>query len=158
MAREPSSVHILIVDDNPAVGIPWQRLLRTICSGCREPYEPPRHEIEMVGALPPGETMLYRGSGCNSYLGTGYRGRTAVFEVLPITDDVAELVTRDAWEHEVRTVADVPSLRDSGISKVLAGITTAQEVRRVIGLGMDRDQEAAGPVLAPSCHGPSLNA
>ncbi len=137
-------------------GVIAQRLLRTICPDCRETYKPSGPEIDMLRGERPRKGTLSRGAGCDECLRTGYRGRTAVFEVLPVTPTTSELIACDASETELRATANVPSLRDSAIKKVLAGITTVDEIRRVIGVSMEGQQTTPRPVLAAAPGGPHL--
>jgi type II secretory ATPase GspE/PulE/Tfp pilus assembly ATPase PilB-like protein len=77
---------------------------------------------------------FYRGRGCEACLGTGYRGRVAIAEVLPLRPKIKEALIKGANEHAIREIArseGMPSLRENGIKKVLEGSTTVDEVLRV---------------------------
>ena len=112
-----------------------QRLVRVLCPRCREPYEPTDPMKEILGfPLPPLETHIYREKGCPDCSYTGYRGRTGLFEVVEITDDIRDLIKVKSASDEYKQVlktAGVPTVRRDGIRKVIAGITTLDEVMRV---------------------------
>jgi len=116
-------------------GVLAQRLVRLICAACRVPYEPEPKELRSVGieAMPAG-VSLYRGKGCADCRGTGYRGRTGVYEFLPMTEEVRSLTLRKAPGHEIRqraVAAGMTTLRHDGWAKCCAGVTTIDEVLRV---------------------------
>ncbi len=111
-----------------------QRLVRTICNNCREPYEPAQHEIRLVGLKPEdieGRTM-YRGKGCSDCNNLGYRGRLAVFELLEMSDPLRELVFHSAsmmkLAEEARLSGGMMTLQQDGVRKILMGRTTVEEV------------------------------
>lgn len=115
-------------------GIFSQRLVRKICPRCRQAYEGTPEEATLLG-LPPGQHRMYRGAGCSECFQTGYRGRTAVFEILPMSQEVRRAIhSRDkkAMEEAVRRSAFRPILDDCA-QLVLDGITTSDEVARIIG-------------------------
>ncbi len=115
-------------------GIFSQRLVRKICPRCRQAYEGTPEEAALLG-LPPGRHRMYRGAGCSECFQTGYRGRTAVFEILPMSQEVRRAIhSRDkkAMEEAVRRSAFRPILDDCA-QLVLDGITTSDEVARIIG-------------------------
>ncbi len=112
-----------------------QRLVRVLCPRCREPFEPTDSMKEILGfPLPPLEKHIYREKGCPDCAYTGYRGRTGLFEVVEITDDLRGLIklksASDAFK-KVLKASGVPTVRRDGIRKVIAGITTLDEVMRV---------------------------
>jgi general secretion pathway protein E/type IV pilus assembly protein PilB len=109
-----------------------QRLVRTICTDCREPYEPDRGRLPSDFVLEPG-AAIYRGKGCRKCRGTGYRGRTGLFELMIVTDPVREKVMGRAPTGEILAVAKgegLRFLREDGWMKVRAGLTTPEEVIR----------------------------
>ncbi len=118
------------------VGILAQRLVRKICSHCMESFEMESAELIAMG-LEVGSknrVKLYRGKGCINCRGTGYFGRTSVFEVLPYTESVKKLTTADTDLHKIRTKAKeegMVTLRQNAVKKLLKGVTTYQEVLRV---------------------------
>ncbi len=120
------------------VGVMAQRLARSICDHCRAETTLTREQSELLGLnLPPRSDktlpMKY-GEGCARCRGTGYRGRTGVFEPLPIDDNIRQLVTREADAPEIRKAAraeGVMSLRESAIRKLADGVTTFEEVMKI---------------------------
>jgi type II secretion system protein E len=107
-----------------------QRLVRTICPGCKESYKPDLDRLPRDFQLEKGE-VLYRGSGCRKCRGTGYRGRTGMFELMVADDDVREKIMARAPSSEIIKVAKANGLRlirEDGWLKVRAGITTPEEV------------------------------
>jgi general secretion pathway protein E len=116
-------------------GVLAQRLVRIICSACRQPYEPEAKELRAVGieALP-GGVALFRGKGCADCRGTGYRGRSGIYEFLPMTEELRSLTLRKSPGHEIRQraiAAGMQTLRQDGWAKCCAGVTTIDEVQRV---------------------------
>jgi type IV pilus assembly protein PilB len=121
------------------LGVLAQRLLRKVCEDCREWYLPERAVLESLGVpamSADGELVkLARGAGCRECNGKGYRGRTAVYEVMTMTDAVRNLVLTRAASTAVKeqAIADgMRPMRVSAMRKVLAGITTVDEVSRVL--------------------------
>jgi general secretion pathway protein E len=113
-----------------------QRLVRKVCPQCREPASVPLEIEEAFGLAAGGLPTLYRGAGCEHCRGTGYRGRTGIYELLVMRDDIrADLLERrDAGELRALAVrSGMPTLRDDGLRLVRAGITSAAEVMRVTG-------------------------
>jgi type IV pilus assembly protein PilB len=113
-----------------------QRLARKICANCKEPEKIPVHALIDVGFSPEeAETVVcYKGKGCDICGGTGYKGRVALYEVMPISENIKECILEGATATEIKKnmIADgVNSLRMSGLVKVKAGVTTMEEVLRV---------------------------
>jgi type IV pilus assembly protein PilB len=112
-----------------------QRLVRRLCSDCAEPHQPDADERQAL-AVPESydELNLFRAVGCAECGGTGYRGRIGLFEVMPMTDEIAALIGRSTREIEASArAAGMFTLRDDGVRLAIAGITTLDEVRRVAG-------------------------
>ncbi|MHB8736846.1 MAG: GspE/PulE family protein, partial [Terriglobales bacterium] len=111
-----------------------QRLVRRICTRCKEPFQPPRAQLERLPAeLPVPEH--FHGRGCEACGQTGYHGRTAVFELLRMTPTLKELVGRRAPEAEIRRAAlasGTSTWLTAAVRKVEAGVTTVEEVLRVL--------------------------
>jgi general secretion pathway protein E/type IV pilus assembly protein PilB len=109
-----------------------QRLVRTICDHCREAYEPDPERLPADFGYRRGE-VLYRGAGCRRCRGTGYRGRTGLFELMLVGAAIRErIMSRSPTERifaEARS-AGMHTLREDGWLKVRAGITTPEEVTR----------------------------
>ena len=116
-------------------GILAQRLIRNICSHCREPYEPDENLLRSLnGAVKVGrEVTLYRGRGCNECMKTGYSGRVGIFELLRVTPKMREVIghkpTIEGILHSA--ASDHIDMVHDGIAKVLKGLTTPEEVFRV---------------------------
>jgi type II secretory ATPase GspE/PulE/Tfp pilus assembly ATPase PilB-like protein len=112
-----------------------QRLARRLCTHCREAYTPDSAELAAAGLLAdgPGGT-LYRAHGCLQCSGTGYRGRVAVYEVLPVKGRVRTAIEGSTEELAGAAVEQgMTTLRQDGLRLCIEGITSLDEVRRVIG-------------------------
>lgn len=115
-----------------------QRLARRTCGECRETYYPDADELATLGR-PPEEAvrrLLARGRGCDACGGTGYRGRVALFEVLPVTGEIRSLVDRGATAREIEEAAVAAGMRtfaEEGSRLCLEGVTTVAEIRRILG-------------------------
>jgi type IV pilus assembly protein PilB len=112
-----------------------QRLARRICGDCRQPAEKHPEPLAKMGMTEEQIRMgtIYAGRGCNSCNNTGYKGRVALYEVMPFTDPLKELVLQGASAAEIKTEmirGGVQSLRMAGIQKILEGVTTPEEVLR----------------------------
>lgn len=113
-----------------------QRLVRTICKECKEPYEADPMVIKDLGFDPDeyqGHTFL-RGKGCETCNYTGYKGRTAIHEILENSDEIRDLVMNNASTDEIRKLGrkqGMRTLREDGWQKVLRGMTTMVEVARI---------------------------
>src|SRR5881296_1357624 len=113
-----------------------QRLGRKVCSACREPYEVDQESLLPYGHVPEGlgKVAFYRGKGCQTCSFTGMKGRVAIYEVMPVSQEIRELILRNAPTAEIREVAQsqgMRSLRQNALQKVLEGVTTVDEVLRV---------------------------
>lgn len=119
------------------LGVMAQRLVRRVCPECRQSYTPEEQEIRGIGLLPEvvEDRSFYRpGSGCNACTNKGYRGRTGIHELLLLNDAVRALIMQRADAATISRAArenGMSTLRDDGAEKVLAGITTMEEVLRV---------------------------
>ncbi|HEX9779844.1 MAG TPA: ATPase, T2SS/T4P/T4SS family [bacterium] len=111
-----------------------QRLVRVVCRACAEPRPPEPGLIEEFGVPGPAPASLRYGRGCEACKGTGFQGRTAIYEFLLLSETLQQLVLRHASARELRRQAEqegmIP-LRLDGWSKVLQGVTTPEEVLRV---------------------------
>jgi type IV pilus assembly protein PilB len=113
-----------------------QRLARKVCVDCRQPLELPKQTLLDLGMKPEEVTgaTFYKGAGCAACSNTGFKGRIAVYEVLPLTESVKELILNGASTAELKMQAikeGMKSLRRSSLDKLREGITTAEEVMRV---------------------------
>lgn len=120
------------------IGILAQRLVRMICPHCKKAYTPKPLELKEVGILPEElqDGRLFFGEGCKECMGTGYRGRMALFEIMLIDDDIRELIVQRNDAATIRQLAlkkGMVTLREDGKQKVIQGITTTQELLRVTG-------------------------
>ncbi len=115
-------------------GVLAQRLVRRICDACRAPYQPDAGDLLAIGVTDATDIDLSRGKGCDDCHGTGYRGRTGIYELFVITEEARGLILNKKPSGVVRRYAierGMVSLRDDGWSKVRAGITTIEELLRV---------------------------
>ena len=111
-----------------------QRLVRVICKQCKEPAPPQDLEAMAAAGAPDLPEVVYRGKGCRNCLGTGYRGRQGVFELMPITEEIRELTLSRASAGKIREVATrqgMNSLRGDGWRLIREGRTTVEEVMRL---------------------------
>jgi len=123
-------------------GVLAQRLLRTICIKCKEPYSPPKDAIKRLGMnldiIDKSEVTFFRGKGCDHCKGTGYKGRIGVYELMPVNDKVRELILARASSYAIREAAveaGMRTLKDDAMEKILLGMTTLEESLRVIYAG-----------------------
>ncbi len=128
------------------LGVLAQRLVRTLCKSCKEPYRPSREEFDNLvseygteyfpelGIELSDKLILYKAKGCDICNETGYRGRTGLHELLAGTDEIKEIVQKRSTVEEIRKVAiqnGMRTLYQDGIAKILQGITDITQVRRV---------------------------
>ncbi len=128
-------------------GIMAQRLIRVICPDCKEAYEPSKALLDRLGLSNKPKVKFYQGKGCSSCKGTGYRGRTGVYELMTIDDDLREMIITNASTVQLRDMArkkGMKILSEDGLDKVLKGQTTWEEVSRVT-----EDKVDVKPVAAP---------
>ena len=118
------------------VGVQAQRLVRNLCTACREPFQPSRELVDELGlerfAGGPVPT-LYRAKGCELCGGVGFLGRSCIVEVLPMSDPIRQLVMQHATSGDIRRAATelgMETMYENGLRKVLRGITTVEEVLR----------------------------
>jgi type IV pilus assembly protein PilB len=115
-----------------------QRLARRLCPKCKQPYQPTAAALQAAGVnLEPGLEIprIYRAVGCSVCSRTGYKGRVALHEVLPITERIERLAVERASSAQIATAAreeGMQTLRQDGLAKVLAGVTSLDEVLRVV--------------------------
>jgi type IV pilus assembly protein PilB len=118
------------------IGVTAQRLVRLLCPRCREPYKPEREAVKhfLTGAQWQRATVLYRAKGCRYCDNVGYRGRTSIAEVLTISPPVRKMIAAKAPAAEIMRQAEaegMQTLREDGVRKMVAGLTTVEEVLRV---------------------------
>ncbi|MFN3550212.1 MAG: GspE/PulE family protein [Endomicrobiia bacterium] len=115
-----------------------QRLVRKICPNCKEEYEISVEKLYPLGVtddMVQGQKIvnLYKGKGCSS-CNNGYKGRIGIYEIMEINDEIREMILKNASDVEIRQVAianGMQTLRKSALRKMLAGVTTMEEVLRV---------------------------
>ncbi|KPL05351.1 MAG: hypothetical protein AMJ73_01215 [candidate division Zixibacteria bacterium SM1_73] len=111
-----------------------QRLARRICSKCKESYTPSEEELSYYEQLKELKNpVFYRGRGCEKCKHTGYKGRIGIFEVLEVNEEVNQLILKKGISSDIEKAAKMKSMLDDGIEKVLKGVTSLDEIRRVIG-------------------------
>jgi type II secretory ATPase GspE/PulE/Tfp pilus assembly ATPase PilB-like protein len=113
-----------------------QRLVRLICENCRKPMRYPADVLETSGLDPAqwGDVVFYEGEGCIECAGTGYRGRTAIHELLDLSDRIREMILAKKPSSEIRRAAreeGMRFLRESALDKVRAGLSTLKEINKV---------------------------
>jgi general secretion pathway protein E len=111
-----------------------QRLVRVLCSNCKEQYHAAEAELAMLGVGNSNEEVtLYRSSGCDQCNHTGYKGRTGIYEMIEINDTLRLMIHNGAGEHELLLEArkHAAGILDDGRRRVLAGETSVEEVLRV---------------------------
>jgi general secretion pathway protein E len=127
---EPASI------SSTLIGVVAQRMVRRICTHCRTPYHPPAEE-QRAFEKEMGEDMttFYHGTGCNLCANTGYRGRTGIFELLVMSEEIRKMLRSQASASEIRAQAiaeGMTTMRRDGMLKVKEGITSVSEVLRSV--------------------------
>ena len=112
-----------------------QRLVRRICTACKEPTSVPEQALVDIGfSEQEAKTVkLFKGQGCDVCNNTGYKGRVGLFEVMVVDDDMRELILSGASSYDLRQKAiqnGMMSLRESGLQKIRDGMSTLEEVAR----------------------------
>jgi len=116
------------------LGIVAQRLIRRVCTKCRQPHIPTDFEMQELGlkTLPP-DAQIYRAVGCPSCSQSGYSGRTVIHELMIVTDEIKSLIIRnvDAGQLKKKAIEQgMTTLREDGVQKVIHGMTTVDELMR----------------------------
>jgi type IV pilus assembly protein PilB len=114
-------------------GVLGQRLVRKICTACRQPYEPSESVLRQVGLTihDIGDKNFYYGKGCPECNNTGYKGRKGIYELLEISEPIRELITQRAPSVVIRQKAielGMTTLRSDGLRSIFEGLTTIEEV------------------------------
>jgi type II secretory ATPase GspE/PulE/Tfp pilus assembly ATPase PilB-like protein len=127
---EPSSI------SSTLIGVVSQRMVRRICPNCKAPYELTEEEQEaFYQELKQKETKLYLGTGCNLCAGTGYRGRTGIFEFMVMSDAIRRMLRSHGNSVEIKAQAiaeGMMTMKQDGMRKAREGITTIGEVMRSV--------------------------
>jgi type IV pilus assembly protein PilB len=116
-------------------GVLAQRLVRRICTQCREPVAPTQELLQDLDLTPAelADKTFYRGRGCDACNNTGYKGRVGLFELMIMNDDLRDMIMRSASTDELRDAArsyGMVTLRDAGLAAAAEGRTTLDEVVR----------------------------
>jgi type IV pilus assembly protein PilB len=140
----PSTLHRLLdmgiepfLVASSVTGVLSQRLVRRICDNCREPYDPPPEELALfdaIGGTPPVDGFIH-GTGCNFCARTGFLDRIGVYELMPVSDGIREMILNRASHDEIRKVArheGMRTLQQEAVSLVSDGVITLAEVLRSI--------------------------
>ena len=135
------------------IGIVAQRLVRRLCTACRRPYTPPSDTLRALNITEAEAANIpfYRPVGCDACHHTGYKGRMGIYEVMKISDRIRRMIAQRASEDAVREVAQstgMLALGDDALAKVKAGMTTAEELLRVV--TEVREMRS----VCPGCSGP----
>lgn len=116
------------------LGVMAQRLVRKLCTECRVQHEADEGEQRLLGLSDNPAATIYYPGGCSKCAWTGYRGRTGIYELVVVTDEIQHLIHDRKGEQSLRKLAHesgMRSLREDGLAKVMAGITSLEEVLRV---------------------------
>ena len=111
-----------------------QRLVRRICPSCRVPDTPSKADLDALGIDAPPDVTLFRGKGCEECRGTGYRGRSGIYELFVLDEDARSLILRRASTRDIRQHAiqrGMATLRMDGWKRACEGATTVEEILRV---------------------------
>ncbi|MGB6370408.1 MAG: type II secretion system ATPase GspE [Atribacterota bacterium] len=122
------------------IGVIAQRLVRVICEKCKEEYTPGKNVLSGLNikddSKNDGKIKLYRGTGCSFCKNTGYYGRTSIYELIVLDEEIRALIISKASSNVIKDAAikkGMKTLKDSGLEKAMQGITTIEEVLRVAG-------------------------
>ncbi|OGC35715.1 hypothetical protein A2311_00560 [candidate division WOR-1 bacterium RIFOXYB2_FULL_48_7] len=111
-----------------------QRLVRTICPRCKEPYNPTKEVLKELGLDINKQYTFYRGKGCKFCHDSGFHGRSSIFEILTVNEQIQNMIVQKASSNDVKQLAvanGMKLMRTDGLEKALAGETTIEEVIRV---------------------------
>jgi len=117
------------------IGVLAQRLVRLLCPKCKEAYEANEADCELLGVSKENPPMLYRaGTGCPHCNQMGYRGRTGIYELVVVDETMRGMIHDGSGEHVLEQYArrHTPGIRDDGFRRVLDGVTSMEEVLRVV--------------------------
>jgi len=132
------------------IGVIAQRLLRRICSHCKEEYEPDTHTLEFLG-IENRNAVYYKGRGCDKCSGTGYKGRVGAYEVMKANDEIRDLIAKGANTPILRYTAQQSGMRtllEYSLGLATEGLTTLDEVIRVTFTG------EGSSMICPGCSKP----
>ena len=125
------------VSASALIGVVAQRLVRRLCHHCKQPYTPEGETLRAMSVtdVEAATLTLYRAVGCDQCNQTGYRGRVGIYEIMSVTDDLRRQIAQKGTEAQIRDAAlaaGMISLGEDGLLKVKAGVTTPQELLRVV--------------------------
>jgi len=120
-------------------GVLAQRLARTVCRSCKEPYVPSEEDLEQFGIAERAKgRTFFRGRGCQGCRFSGYRGRVGIYELLLVTDAIRDLINQRSSDTDIRKAAlktgDLRTLYRDGLEKAVKGVTTLEEISRIVHL------------------------
>ena len=118
------------------IGVVHQQLVRKICPDCKEEYKPTDQELARLNPSLPEQAKFYHGKGCDQCKGTGYKGRTAIHEILVINDKIRDLIYLNSSMLTIKETArslGFENIFEDAVKKLLNGITTIQEIQRAFG-------------------------
>ncbi len=124
--------------ESTLIAILAQRLVRRICENCCQPYKLTKQDMVALN-LPPEQiraAQFFHGNGCSRCRGTGYHGRIGIFEVMPVSAEIRNLIHHNSSAQDIKKTAQkegMHTLRESAIAKLQSGMTTVEEVLRVTG-------------------------
>ena len=118
------------------IAILAQRLVRNVCDECKAPYVPDKESLHNIGIAPDMAEgkIMYKGTGCQGCINTGYKGRTGIFELMIMDDSIKNLMLKTSDSNAIKRRAieqGMVTLRQDGAMKMLNGITTVEEILRV---------------------------
>lgn len=123
------------------IGILAQRLVRRVCPKCKVPYKPDAEELQIMGLQHiQKEIILHKGAGCDRCENSGYSGRVGLYEIMTLTREIQELVDKGASTFAIQDAAvkqGMFTLAMDGKRKILAGLTTVEEITRVLGYNLE---------------------
>ncbi|MBU1707383.1 GspE/PulE family protein, partial [bacterium] len=115
------------------IGVLAQRLVRRICPDCIEEHQPKTEILSDFGLSSNSSFVFFHGKGCKACQGEGYKGRTAIHELLVVTDEIREQIFIDSTPEKIRQIAkhqNFQTMRMDGLKKALDGVTTLEEIQR----------------------------
>ena len=118
------------------VAIIAQRLVRTICPVCKTAYRPQDEELMEIGITRDllHDDAVYKGKGCVNCVNTGFKGRTGIYEIMIIDDEIRSMITKGVDSSMIKHAAinkGMTTLKEDGIKKIVGGVTTIKEILRV---------------------------
>lgn len=139
-------------------GVMAQRLTRKLCQQCKKSYEPNEKELEILGSSMnlnelEDSPLLYKSRGCKFCNHLGYKGRSGIFEIFRMTNEIKELIIKDTNIHAIKKLARMQGMQtlfESGIKKVLQGFTSLEELLRVARPDYETDDTGFEPAFDPT--------